>query len=278
MKPARGAFRDFILGLPRDLPTDEVVARGKKAGLKFSPNTVRTTRRRAPTTRLKDLKARVRAGDDLSEPQTPVESEPEPEAEPTEMTGAAFVRSMPVDMPVAEVVAKGVEAGLNVTAGTVYAARSIVRRREAEGGPHTAYPVPSITRGLKGVGRGRPGSSPRREFIRSLPLNMPTDEVLARAEAAGLTITKQHVHQVRFEMRNGRREQGKQGVQKALGATRSAARVSRASGKSAGNGSPVDASREAKRQAFKALILELGMDDAQSIWEYFAYIRSGIRR
>lgn len=270
-KPERGAFRDFILTLPLDMDENEVVARGKKAGLKFAAGTVRSTRHRAkqrsaPTTRLKDLKARVRAGDDLSEPQTPEpETLPVPVLEP--MTGAAFVRTQPLDMPVVEVLAKAREAGISVSASGVHQARSVARRREKSGLLHPSYPAPSITRGFHF------GRSPKREFVRSLPMDMPTDEVLARAEAAGISLTKQSVHQTRFDMRN--RTVPREGLPPPPGASRSAARVSRASRQSE---APGDASREAKRQAFKALILELGMDDAESIWEDFAAIRRGIRR
>lgn len=273
MKPAKGAFRDFILDLPYDMPVPEVVARGKKAGLKFSPVTVRTARiragirlrpKRAPTTVPKDLKTRLRAGEELDaavdealarEPMLDVAPEPEP----APMTGAAFVRSQPPDMPSAEVIAKGAAEGLSVSLATVYNTRSLERRGLAPGG------------GRKPGQRGDQSGPTAASFIRTCPMAMPTEEVVAAAADEGLTITKQAV----YAARNAMRKKGLRGPQQAPGAQRSAARVSRAPTKSVPTG---DASREAKRQQFKALILELGMDDAESIWADFASIRSGIRR
>lgn len=248
-KPPKGAFAEFIRGLPMDMPRSEVMARAKKAGLKFHKTTVDSTRMRM---------RRALQEERLPAPTPPAleaawahESATEPTAVP--VTSAAFVRSLPSDMSTAEVIAKGAEAGLTVSVASVHNARSVLRR--------------------KGVlaDKGSPPRSPAREFVRSLPLDLPGSEVIARAAAAGFTITRAAVHTVRYDMRH----RNKEGLRAPPGAARSAARVSRAPSKREPVGDP---SREAKRQQFKALILELGMDDAESIWEDFASIRNGIRR
>lgn len=47
---------------------------------------------------------------------------------------SAFVRSLPADMPAADVVAKGKEQGMALTPAYVYAIRTASRRRESEKG------------------------------------------------------------------------------------------------------------------------------------------------
>jgi hypothetical protein len=217
----------FILAQPADMPSKEVQRLGAEAGLKFARTAVSGIR----------FRLRKKA----TQSQTAV---PDPAS-----SMAAFVRTQPLDMPAAEVVAKAAAIGLKGTVSGVYSTRSVDRY---------------ATQGARARGAGA-------DFTRGLPYDMPAAEVVAKAAEAGLAISMASVYAAQHKMR----EQAQKGRPPAAGGSRAAARVSRTP---KGSSAPLDASREAKRTQLKALIFELGMDEAKSIWEEFAYIWGGIRR
>jgi hypothetical protein len=217
----------FILAQPADMPSKEVQRLGAEAGMEFSLSMVSSLR----------YNQRKKA----TQSQTAV-----PDSVPSM---AAFVRTQPLDMPAAEVVAKAAAIGLKGTVSGVYSTRSVDKH---------------ATQGARARGVGA-------NFTRRLPVDTPATEVVARAAEAGLAVTMASVYAAQHKMR----EQAPQGPPPAAGGSRAAARVSRTPKASS---APLDASREAKRTQLKALIFELGMDEAKSIWEEFAYIWGGIRR
>lgn len=129
-------------------------------------------------------------------------------------------------------------------------------------------PPPPRTR----LGRNK---SPARTLIESLPLKMPTDEVIKRCEQAGVKASRSHVHNIRWMMRVANKKTGKKtGNVFRIKASSPSTTAKKALAPAPAVARPTE--RELKMQLFKRLILELGMDDAQTAWDEFAYVRDGI--
>ena len=108
------------------------------------------------------------------------------------MSKAAFVRSLPADMPAKEVVAKAEKAGISLDEKGVHGARSNDREK-AKAGAKKARKVAKVADAKavdsKGVNKA--------DFIRSLPTDMPAKEVVAKAEKAGISLTEAYVYAIR---------------------------------------------------------------------------------
>jgi hypothetical protein len=95
---------DFIRQQSAALSAPEVVAKGKAAGIKFSTQLVYHVRRGPKATKGAAKKTST---------AKPVAAAPAPITK-SKVSKAAFIRSLPKDMPVAEVIAKGKAQGLKL--------------------------------------------------------------------------------------------------------------------------------------------------------------------
>jgi hypothetical protein len=112
----------------------------------------------------------------------------------TEKTSSDFIREQPPTTSAAEVVEKGKAAGFTFDASLV----GKVRRRTLSNASHgrtrrTAARSPSTAPSP----RSRKPVTSKAEFVRTLPSSTPAKEVVAKARAAGISITENHVYSVR---------------------------------------------------------------------------------
>ncbi|HEY2735942.1 MAG TPA: hypothetical protein VGI70_18220 [Polyangiales bacterium] len=186
---------------------------------------------------------------------------PSPSNAPTPAkSGAAFVRTLPDDMPSAEVVRRAKAAGFPITIHTVHNVRHEQRKRA---------PI-ARSRSTKLGAR-----IPKRQFVEEHPIDMPVKELLALAHAAGhVGLSRKQVHMYRHKMRKERSLAAKYPIAKEI--ARSAARSS--SAVTTPIASEAGTAANDKRALFRALILEIGMDAAQEEWDRFDSIRRNIKR
>lgn len=115
---------------------------------------------------------------------------------------SAFIRSLPADMPAADVVAKAKAANLKLTPAFVYAIRSKSRNNKGSSGAKRG-PKPAT---------GKPSAS---EFVRSQPASMKASEVVAAGAKQGIKFSTNLVYAVRSSGgkpgagRGGRRGRGR---------------------------------------------------------------------
>src|SRR4051812_33270104 len=93
------------------------------------------------------------------------------------MNKSAFIRSLPMEMPALDVVAKAKEANLKLTPAFVYAIRSKSRNKGKPAAARKGKP------GRKAAASGKPTAS---EFVRSQPASMKAQEVVAAGAKQGL--------------------------------------------------------------------------------------------
>ena len=164
-------------------------------------------------------------------------------------TARAFCEALPIDTPVKEVVAQAKAAGLTIAPQTVHAYRH--KRRTAAG---------------KRVRGGK--VSPQRLLLERLPDGWTTEDAIVAAKKAGLKITVRQIVKLRHQIK----KHGKVGG----GAAPPSSAPTRSSAKPKRAPKPMPMpERERKLHLFKQLILEIGMDAAQEIWDEFAYVRDG---
>lgn len=96
---------------------------------------------------------------------------------------SAFIRSLPADMPAADVVAKAKAANLKLTPAFVYAIRSKSRNKGPSGARRGPKPA-----------TGKPSAS---EFVRSQPASMKASEVVAAGAKQGIQFSTNLVYAVR---------------------------------------------------------------------------------
>jgi len=96
---------------------------------------------------------------------------------------SAFIRSLPADMPAADVVAKAKAANLKLTPAFVYAIRSKSRNKSTTGAKRGPKPA-----------TGKPSAS---EFVRSQPASMKASEVVAAGAKQGIKFSTNLVYAVR---------------------------------------------------------------------------------
>jgi hypothetical protein len=102
-----------------------------------------------------------------------------------------FIRSQPTTMPVAEIVEKAKAQGLKFDASLVYKVR---HRPGAKGKTKTSATRKALT-AMNGASK-KPTPS-KADFVRSLPSSTPAKQVVAKARAAGVSISETHVYGVR---------------------------------------------------------------------------------
>ena len=167
------------------------------------------------------------------------------------MGKAAFVRTLPQDMPARDVVSKAKEHGIDISEKHVHVIRSNDRRKAGS----------AKTRGGKkgGAGKkagaGRRGRKPatgglsKREFVESMPNDMPAKQVITEAAKKGMTITSSYI----YTLRSG-------GAKKAGGST--GARRGRRPGISS---VVSNAGGSGQEKQFMRLAIDLGLSRAEAL-------------
>jgi hypothetical protein len=120
-----------------------------------------------------------------------------------EKTSSDFIREQPQTMSAAEVVEKGNAGGFTFDVSFV----GKVRRRALSNGVHakatrTAARSTSTTPSRRSM---KPVKS-KAEFVRTLPSSTPAKEVVAKAKAAGISITETHIYGVRSADRRAKKK------------------------------------------------------------------------
>jgi hypothetical protein len=93
-----------------------------------------------------------------------------------------------------EVVAKAKAQGIKLGRSLVYMVRGPSRRKKAKKGPAKTGPAKKVEPVTNGV--ATPKLTSKSDFIRSLA-ESPATEVVAKAKAAGIALSENHVHAVR---------------------------------------------------------------------------------
>jgi hypothetical protein len=127
---------DFVLGLPKDLPRKEVVAKGKEAGITLTENYVSQVRSTRGTKSATKAKAKTT-------PERPAAKNGSDSAQK-----AGFVAKFPATKPATEIVKEARKAGLTMSEKFVYRLRrngkgSPRKKRAKEGAVARATPAPA---------------------------------------------------------------------------------------------------------------------------------------
>jgi len=101
-----------------------------------------------------------------------------------------FIRSQPLDLSAADVVAKAKEAGLTITATLVYKVRGRLNSK-------TSKAKKAAATGPSTPAKTADGKLSASDFIRSFPTTMTVKEVAEKAAAAGYTFKPNYVYDVR---------------------------------------------------------------------------------
>jgi hypothetical protein len=117
------------------------------------------------------------------------------------MSGSEFIRTQPVDMPAAEVIAKAKAAGIGVKSGLVYEVRALERRKTAA----RKAPVVADVKGKPATATATPApkkpaaTSPisKSDWIRAQPASLTAAELVAKAKEAGIKMEPVLVYTVR---------------------------------------------------------------------------------
>jgi hypothetical protein len=119
-----------------------------------------------------------------------------------EKTRSDFIREQPQTMSAAEVVEKGKAAGFPFDASLV----GKVRRRALSNGAHAkATGTAAGSTSTTASRRSRKPVKSKAEFVRTLPSSTPAKEVVAKAKAAGISITETHIYGVRSADRRAKK-------------------------------------------------------------------------
>jgi hypothetical protein len=125
---------------------------------------------------------------------------------------SAFIRSLPADMPAADVVAKAKAANLTLTPPFVYAIRSKSRTKSPGGKGAKRGPKPAS------------GKQSASEFVRAQPASMKASEVVQAGAKRGIKFSTNLVYAVRSSKRPaGSRRGGRRGPGRPAGASGSEA-------------------------------------------------------
>jgi hypothetical protein len=194
-------------------------------------------------------------------PKKPKVKKPARAAKPRAVNKSAFVRGLPAALSAADVVTAAKKEGFKLSTAQVYTIRANARRAGTKSGAKSGAKA-----GSKGESKAVKSATPtaatspsapatknRSAFIRSMPGNMPAGEVVAKAKAAGLTLTAGLVYAVRSSAKN----KGTGGV---------AALAGKISSPATGNG--------ALEKQFVSLALDLGLSNAEAL---LARVRARLR-
>lgn len=111
-------------------------------------------------------------------------------ATPKETTRASFVRGLPEDMPLEEVIERGREAGLDVKPSDVHAARWYMRqgkpryRIKPKADEPASVTVKEVVSQLRSAAEVRPTVEPERQFeVIKECVNVPANDLVAEFKA-----------------------------------------------------------------------------------------------
>lgn len=124
---------------------------------------------------------------------------------------ADFILQQPADMPIPDLIAKGKEAGMDLTPEYVRKVRQTKGAGAAPEAAPAAAPSMKKTVGRKappkrGPGRRRAGGTNKAEFVRRMPANMAASEVVKAAIKEGIDLDADYVYKVRHAQRQREKE------------------------------------------------------------------------
>jgi len=113
------------------------------------------------------------------------------------MTKAALVRSLPVEMPAAEVVKKAAEAGITITPAHVHTLRSNAKRAGNKGSKtKTSKPATRKPKAITKASKQKTGATS--QFILAQPSTLTATEVVEKGNKAGFSFKANYVYKVRM--------------------------------------------------------------------------------
>jgi hypothetical protein len=131
----------------------------------------------------------------------PKKAKAKPTPKPRTINKSAFVRGLSEDLSAADVVTAAKKQGFKLSTAQVYTIRANARRASTKKqGPKASLAAGVHTGGSSASNAG--SSSNKSAFIRSLPTSMPAGEVVAKAKAAGLTLSAGLVYAVRSNVKS----------------------------------------------------------------------------
>lgn len=185
-----------------------------------------------------------------------------------------FIKTLPIDLPVRDVIRRAHEAGFDVSKAYVHEIRASMRKTQTMETPQALDQQipPAENRGEDKLQAAFSFASPeavkaaapqtnalaasvqsKREYIMSIPLDVPVRQILEDAHKSGFPVSKAYVHEIRSKLRDRAKLEPKRD-----------ARAGRAK-QAAEDGSK---SSDAKREiAFRRLVIELGTSRARSLLE-----------
>ncbi len=161
---------------------------------------------------------------------------------------SAFVRSQPIELSAAEVVAKAKEAGLSITTALVYKVRSVKKSK----GSGKAKKSKATASKSKQAG-GKLSSS---AYIRAQPASMSAKEVAAKGSTEGYAFKPGLVYEVRSAQKKRQAKAGKAAPAKA-----------KAKASASANHKPTTPAKHSSHRAqFRKLMIRIGLDLAEALY------------
>jgi hypothetical protein len=156
------------------------------------------------------------------------------------MSKADFVRKLPPTMPAVAIVEKAKAAGLKLSTNYIYRVRTAINAK--------SRPPNAPTKSASVAAASRTPTTTKAAFVRALPATTPAKEVIAKAKAAGFSVSKTYVYLVR-------------GTTKGPAKKRPAAKAT--TSKPASTGAPPPAGKSSDAESLlKAVAGELGLGHA----------------
>jgi hypothetical protein len=200
----------FILGQPKTLAAKEVVAKGKAAGVTFTEKYVWQVRS-AKKVAKKKSKVAVKATPKPTKSSRPTGRKPGPKT--------TFVLAQDPKLSAAEVVKLAQAAGHTLTARRVHNIRWKAKQKGTPKAAVQAAPVPKAGKPTK-VASPKAKLAPAKAakpakpatktaFVLGFPQGTSAADVVAAAEAKGITLTTAHVYAIRTSAKAKAKNKGK---------------------------------------------------------------------
>ena len=247
-KPVASSKSGFVRQQPASLSAAEVVKKAKDAGISITSALVYKVRAKGKTSGKAKAKGKAKVA-----VKSKVAAAAPAKKEGT-MNASEFVRSLPAETPIAQVMAKATAAGYKFPVGFVSLIRNAAKRhaakKSAPAAAHATREAPVVKK------RGRGKKFKASDFIRAQPLSISAKEVAAKGAAEGFTFKPSLVYTVRAAV-------AKKGGHKPAAAPHAAPVAHAAPAARAVNH---HAAGSSNKSAFRKLMIRLGLDVAESLY------------
>jgi hypothetical protein len=230
MPPQGSPKRELVLSIGLDKPTREIIAAAASRGVKVSTSYIELLKKESASSRSKAASGKKGAKAKAKSGGRPAQSSKKPakpaaraaSSAPAESgpSKAEFIRARAGQSPKA-IAEEAKKHGMTFSAEYVSVVRSKekARKRAKAGG--------SSAKGSSAASSQSKRSSSKSDFVRSFPMSVKVSEILAKAKAQGMSISKQIAYQVRSDMKS---KPGAHAATAAPKATAAAATAIRAGG------------------------------------------------